>query len=96
MNDYLQSKDDRLFRRIEEKISALKTTGGEITLSELSGYERKKVHAYVAEKKIEGLSTRSTGEGEARVLHLSYSGPVERVHAKSSSIADLSEDGIGI
>lgn len=67
-------------------------------MGELSSYERKKVHAYVAEKKIEGLSTKSTGEGESRVLHLAYSGPIEKVHvhAKASSLADLSEDGVGI
>ncbi|MFZ3232261.1 MAG: hypothetical protein WA194_01790 [Patescibacteria group bacterium] len=52
----------------------------------------------MAEKNVEGLSTRSTGEGESRVLHLAYSGPVEKahVHAKASSLADLSEDGVGI
>lgn len=102
VNDYLQSKDDRLFHRIDEKIESLKRTGGEVALHELSSYERKKVHAYVAEKKIDGLSTRSTGEGDARILHLAYSGTVERVPVTvsparvSAALADLSEDGVGI
>ncbi|MDQ1344008.1 MAG: spoIIIJ-associated protein [Patescibacteria group bacterium] len=103
VNDYLQAKDERLFRRIEERIGSLMRTGGEITLPELSSYERKKVHAYVADKKVEGLSTRSTGEGDTRMLHLSYVGTLEKAkvaepsHERvSAAISDLSEDGIGI
>ena len=103
VNDYLQAKDERLFRRIEEKIASLTRTGGEVILHELSNYERKKVHAYVAEKNVPGLSTRSTGEGAERVLHLAYSGPVEasaapsvRRSTASSALSELSEDGVGI
>lgn len=103
VNDYLQAKDERLFRRIEDKISSLLRTGGEIVLHELSSYERKKVHAYVAEKNHPGLSTRSSGEGTGRVLHLAYSGslkeeasPSPSRHSSVSALSELSEDGIGI
>lgn len=102
VNDYLQAKDERLFRRIEDKISSLLRTGGEIVLHELSNYERKKVHAYVAEKNHPGLSTRSSGEGAERVLHLAYSGPLKEAspspsrHSSASALSELSEDGIGI
>ena len=53
VNDYLQAKDERLFRYIESKIEYVVRTGEEVTLDALSSYERKKVHNYVAEKHVE-------------------------------------------
>ncbi|MFZ4460977.1 MAG: hypothetical protein ACOYN2_00010 [Patescibacteria group bacterium] len=52
VNDYLKSKDERLYRYIDTKIAETIQSGNEITLSSLTGYERKKVHAYIAEKNI--------------------------------------------
>ncbi len=101
VNDYLQSKDRHLFRRIDERVESLLRTGGETALDpELSSYDRKKIHAYVSEKGIEGLTTKSVGEGMARCLHLVYSGAPrkEPSHPVASRMdgSDLSEDGIGI
>jgi predicted RNA-binding protein Jag len=90
VNDYLQSKDQRLFRQIEDRIAVIMRTGGDVALFELSNYERKKVHAYVAEKKVEGLSTRSVGEGAERVLHLMFSGTPTNAPARSAEISEHS------
>lgn len=90
VNDYLQAKDERLYRYIESKIEYVVRTGEEVVLESLSGYERKKVHNYVSEKGIEGLSTKSIGEGEGRHLHLVFKGALPKVNMT------LDEDGIGI
>jgi predicted RNA-binding protein Jag len=110
INDYLQAKDDRLYRRVEERLASLLRNGGEVALDmELSSYDRKKIHSYVADKGIEGLATKSVGEGTGRTLHLIYTGTPVAAPAASEAPArpssgyvahmdgsDLSEDGVGI
>lgn len=90
VNDYLQAKDERLFRYIESKIEYVIRTGEEVMLESLSSYERKKVHNYVSEKGIEWLSTKSIGEWEERHLHLMFKGALPK------SDMTIDEDGIGI
>ena len=104
INDYMKSKDERLFRFIDSKVSLVTSTGKSIRIPNLNPFERKKAHGYISEKKIEGLSTYSDGEKMERVLVLEFSGTVIR-NAPSpkspptlshSAVDDLSEDGVGI
>ena len=50
VNDYLEEKDRKLYSYVERKIADVMRTGGEDTFGQLTGYERKKVHAYVGDK----------------------------------------------
>ncbi len=91
VNDYLKSKDERLFRYIDAKIAEAMQGGKEIILSSLTSYERKKVHGHITDKQIPGLKVWSVGEKNERAMHLSYQkDPVE------TRVQELTEDGIGI
>lgn len=102
VNDYMKSKDERLFRFLESKIAFVTSTGKSSKIPNLNPYERKKAHSYIAERGILGLKTHSDGDGTERVLTLEYSGVImAQPQATSqtntpSRIEDLSEDGIGI
>lgn len=104
VNDYMKSKDDRLFRFLETKIAFVTSTGKTSKIPNLNSYERKKAHSYVADKWIAGLKTHSDGEGAERVLVLEYSGEIRPLSNPSSAAManqgartdDLSEDGVGI
>ncbi len=87
VNDYLSSKEKRLFRYIEGKIAEVMEKWWDICLSDLSSYERKQVHGYIASKNIPKLKTFSTGEKSERRMHITYE--------KTSSM-DIEADGIGI
>lgn len=87
VNDYLKSKDERLFRYVDSKIQEVMKSGGEIHLSELTSYERKKVHAYIQSKNIPNLRTFSVGEKSDRRMHIAY---------EKSLLSELEEDGVGI
>ena len=102
VNDYMKSKDERLFRFLESKIAFVMSTGKSIRIPNLSAFERKKAQNYIFEKKVEWLSTKSEGEWEERALMLMYSGPLvntTQVHnerSSSSDIESLSLEGVGI
>ncbi|MDD2694059.1 MAG: hypothetical protein PHY14_03940 [Candidatus Gracilibacteria bacterium] len=104
VNDYMKSKDERLFRFLDSKIAFVTETGKTSRIPNLNSYERKKAHNYIAEKAINGLETKSEGEGAERALFLSYTGELKKVEVKDSAPIsrtprignDLSEDGIGI
>ena len=74
MNDYLASRDEKFFRYLDSRIDYVMRTGGEITLPNLTPYERKKAHAHISGRTIDGLKTFSIGEGGERALHMSYDG----------------------
>ncbi len=103
VNDYMKSKDERLFRFLDSKIAFVMENGKVARIPNLNSYERKKAHNYISEKHIEWISTKSDGEGIERALFISYTGAIV-VAKKSSTILtnsktlgdDLSEDGIGI
>lgn len=88
INDYLQAKDEKLFRYIDEKISYVLKIKKEITLGHLSAYERKKVHTYISEKQMSEISTYSTGEGLERVIHIGFN--------SSTTKSSIDVDGVGI
>jgi predicted RNA-binding protein Jag len=107
VNDYMKAKDERLFRFLDSKILFVMSSGKTVRMPNLSSFERKKAHNYIAEKDIAWLSTRSEGEWNLRSLSLSYTGalvePTISSHTPSHQdrptervMIDLSEDGVGI
>jgi predicted RNA-binding protein Jag len=102
VNDYMKSKDERLFRFLESKIAFVMSTGKSIRIPNLSSFERKKAHNYIFEKKVEWLSTKSEGEWEERALMLIYTGPLvaqsepKKESSSKSDIDSLSLEGVGI
>ncbi len=106
VNDYMKAKDDRLFAFLDGKIAWVMQSGKSTQIRNLSSFERKKAHNYISEKHIDGVTTKSEGEGDARMLILSYSGELKNAektpyHAPiSKTISPLSdslpEDGVGI
>lgn len=102
VNDYLQAKDEKFYRYLESRIAYAMRSGEEISLPNLSSYDRKKAHGYISEKKIEGFKTFSVGEGKDRELHLVYTGPkTVSNHTSSAPVArkvtsTIDDDGVGI
>ncbi len=107
INDYMKAKDDRLFGFLDGKIAWVMQSGKSAHIRNLSSFERKKAHNYISEKNIEWFSTKSEGEGDARILILSYTGILKEAdkhkthttpirNIATSSTLSLSEDGVGI
>jgi|GEM_PF-1101450 len=101
VNDYMKSKDERLFRFLDSKIEFILATGKSTTVKNLNSFERKKAHDYIASKNMADISTHSEGEGEERVLIISpsasYIPPVSEtspVSKKPSIDSLISEDGV--
>ena len=107
VNDYMKSKDERLFRFLDTKITLVMETGEIARIPNLNSYERKKAHNYIWERAIAWIATKSDGEGVERAIFISYSGTT--IIPKSHTITqtsgtktasqigdDLSEDGVGI
>jgi predicted RNA-binding protein Jag len=86
VNDYLKNKDDRLHRYLDAKISEVQGTKKSIVLNQLTSYERKKAHDYIASKHLSGISAHSEGEGNERRLHIDFDAKIITF--------DISEDGI--
>ncbi len=89
VNDYLSSRDAKLFSFIDSKIARVLSSGQEISIPNLSSYERKKVHSYLSEKNIVGVRTYSVGEGRDRHLCIA-------LDSSKGPHIDIAEDGIGI
>ncbi|HBB26979.1 TPA: hypothetical protein DCZ36_00595 [Candidatus Gracilibacteria bacterium] len=100
VNDYLQAKDEKFYRYLDGRIAYAMRSGEEITLPNLSSYDRKKAHGYISDKKLEGFRTFSVGEGKDRELHLAYIGP--KIETRTSApitrktVLLIDDDGIGI
>ncbi|EKD66058.1 MAG: hypothetical protein ACD_49C00067G0044 [uncultured bacterium (gcode 4)] len=75
VNDYLKSKDDKLYKYIDSRIDYITKNNKEITLPNFTSYERKKIHSYIWDKKIEWLTAWSDWVWAERVMHISYSKP---------------------
>jgi spoIIIJ-associated protein len=86
INDYVHSRDERLFRFVDRKIEYVLSRRQDATIENLSAYERKKVHDYIAEKSIATIATYSIGEGNERKLCISYADKPRAIE----------EDGVGI
>lgn len=70
VNDYMKSKDDKLYRYIDWRIDYVVKSQKEISLPNFSSYERKKIHSYISEKNISNIRSYSVGEWKDRVMHL--------------------------
>ena len=70
INDYLESKEERLLQMVKRKIELVEQTGKDIKLPFLSWYERKLVHSFVADYPNPLIYTKSLGEGRDRFLHI--------------------------
>lgn len=70
VNDYMHSKDERLFRFVKSKIDLVKRSGRDFRMPFLTAYERKKVHSFIAELNDEKIITKSIWEGKERRLHI--------------------------
>ena len=67
VNDYLKSKDEKLFNFVKSKIELVKKHWKDIKLPFLTAYERKKVHSFVSDLN-NNIFTKSVGEWRDRRL----------------------------
>jgi len=70
VNDYKNSKDDRLFSFIQSKIDEVKRTWIDYKLPFYEPYDRKKIHSYVASLNDDSFKTKSRGEDKERRLFI--------------------------
>lgn len=70
VNDYLSSKDERLFDLVRSKLEYLNKYWKEIIMPILTPYERKKVHSFVIEFGWWRIYTWSVWEWNERRLHI--------------------------
>lgn len=71
INDYMESKDNRLFEFVKSKIDFVEKSGKEVILPFFSAYERKKIHSYVWELKNNKIIIKSFWEAKERRMHIS-------------------------
>jgi len=70
INDYINSRDEKLFFMIKEKIILLKKWVNDIKISNLNPYERKKAHAFVSDLQDTKIYTKSIWEWSERSLYI--------------------------
>ncbi len=70
VNNYLEERDQKLFRFIDDKIDLCNTLWKDIKLPFFSAYERKKIHNYISEKWSKTISTKSEWIGAERRLYI--------------------------
>lgn len=88
VNDYLKSKDDRIYRYIDSRIEFVIKSQKEVVLPNYSSYERKKIHSYISDKKLDTVRAYSMWEWKDRVMHLA---PISKAPA-----SDIDIDGTDI
>lgn len=69
INDYLAEKQKRLMAIVDRKVELAQKNGIDQVIYELSGYERKQVHAYISEKYTD-IATKSIDGEKGRELHI--------------------------
>jgi predicted RNA-binding protein Jag len=62
VNDYIKQKEEKLYRFLDSKIPLIMSHGKPIHIPNLSSFDRKKAHNYIATKEIPGIKTHSEGE----------------------------------
>lgn len=75
VNDYMKTKDDRLYDFIKKEIEYLEKTWKEIKLPFYSAYERKKIHWYVHKMSNKWIFTKSKWEWKERRLYIYKEAP---------------------
>lgn len=84
INDYLAEKQKRLFWIVDRKVELTHKNGIEQVIYELSGYERKQVHAYISEK-YPDIATKSMDGEKWRELHIMLKEWVKPTGTESST-----------
>jgi len=74
VNDYIKTKDDRLFDFIKTKIELVKKTKKDFCLPFYSAYERKKIHWFISDMNNTSIYTKSIWEWKERRLHICLQG----------------------
>lgn len=69
INDYLAEKQKRLFSIVDRKVELAHKNGIDQVIYDLSGYERKQVHAYISETYTD-IVTKSIDGEKGRELHI--------------------------
>jgi predicted RNA-binding protein Jag len=59
VNDYIESKDQKLLSFIQSKINFVENTGKEVILPFYSAYDRKKIHSFVSDHANPHIETKS-------------------------------------
>ncbi len=112
INDYLAEKQKRLFSIVDRKAELCQRNGIEQVIYELSGYERKQVHAYISETH-PNIATKSIDGEKGRELHVmlkegvqptgeapasapTYSKPSSHKSDTTADLAKLDLDGTNI
>ncbi len=72
INDYIKSRDDRLFDFIKSKISYVKSSKKDFRLPFYSAYDRKKIHWFISELKDPMIYTKSAWEWKERRLNICF------------------------
>ncbi len=75
VNDYLESKDERLKSLILEKIKYVEKTWSDLKLWFYSPYQRKKIHDIVSEYENNEIYTKSLWEWEERRIYICRKNP---------------------
>jgi len=70
INDYIKTKDDRLFDFIKNEISHIEKTWKDIKLPFFFPYERKKIHSFVHKLENKSIYTKSIWEWKERRLYI--------------------------
>ena len=95
VNDYCKSYEDRLFSRVEHSIISLKNNWWEYDLWNLSPYDRKRVHAYVA-RNFTDIISKSRWEGEKRKIFLLLNNKNSKIKPKKLGKLTIDIDGDSI
>lgn len=85
INDYMESKDERLFAFIKSKIEYVEKSWRDIKLPFYWAYERKKIHSFVGEYWNNDISTKSEGEWKERRLFICTKAPKPSASTTSNS-----------
>lgn len=70
VNDYIKTKDEKLFDFIATQIAQAKQTKSSIELPFFTSYERKKIHSYVTDLNDPHINTESRWEWKLRRMHI--------------------------
>ncbi len=92
VNDYIKTKDDRLFDFIKSKISYVEKINKDIALPFLNSYERKKVHSFISDLNKKHITTQSRWEWKERRLFICIDS--NKINTTSKLTIDIDWDDI--
>jgi len=83
VNDYMESKDQRLFSFIKSKIEQVESSWKDVKLPFYWAYDRKKIHSFVWDHWNSDISTKSEWEWKERRLFICTKGTKPTPQSKS-------------